>query len=106
MDPAVLERLWDVPLQQYAVAALKIANKDGEVVKLDFTGRPGQIKLADAIERQKALGRPVRIVLVKSRQFGGSTAVQAEMNKRATTRARRKILTVAHRLDTSESLFG
>jgi hypothetical protein len=74
MDPAVLERLRDVPLREYAVAALKIVDKDGELVPLDFTGRPGQIKLAEAIERQKALGRPVRIVLVKSRQFGGSTA--------------------------------
>lgn len=106
MDPAVLERLRDVPLREYSVAALKIVNKDGELVPLDCTGRPGQIKLSEAIERQKAAGLPVRIVLVKSRQFGGSTLVQGEMNKRATTTARRKILTVAHRLDTAENLFG
>lgn len=106
MDPAVLERLRDVPLRDYAVAALKIVNKDGELVSLDCTGRPGQIKLAEAIERQKAAGLPVRIVLVKSRQFGGSTLVQGEMNKRGTTTARRKILTVAHRLDTAESIFS
>ena len=79
MDPAVLERLWDVPLRDYAVAALKIVDKDGELVTLDCTGRPGQIKLSEAIERQKAAGRPVRIILVKSRQFGGSTLVQAEL---------------------------
>lgn len=106
MDPAVLERLRHVPLRDYAVRALKIVDKDGELVPLDFTGRPGQIKLAEAIERQKAAGVPVRIVLVKSRQFGGSTAVQGELNKKATTIPRRKILTVAHRLDTAESLFA
>ena len=106
MDPAVLERLQGVSLGDYAVAALKIVDKGGEVVPLDFTGRPGQIKLAAAIESQKAQGLPVRIVLVKSRQFGGSTAVQAEMIKRATSAARRRILTVAHRLDTAESLFA
>jgi hypothetical protein len=105
MDPAVLERLRDVPLREYAVAALKIVDKNGELVPLDCTGRPGQIKLGEAFERQKAQGRPVRIVLVKSRQFGGSTLVQADMQKRANTTARRKILTVAHRLDTAESLF-
>lgn len=105
MDPAVLERLRSVPLREYAAAALKIVTKDGELAPLDMTGRPGQIKLAEAIERQKAAGLPVRIVLVKSRQFGGSTGVQAEMNKRAVTTGRRKILTVAHRLDTAESLF-
>jgi hypothetical protein len=106
MDPAVLERLQGVPLPEYSVAALKIVDKGGEVVPLDFTGRPGQLKLAAAIESQKAQGLPVRVVLVKSRQFGGSTAVQAEMTKRATTTARRRILTVAHRLDTAESLFA
>lgn len=105
MDPAVLERLQGVHLRDYAVAALKIADKDGNVVPLDFDGRPGQIKLADAIESQKAQGLPVRIILVKSRQFGGSTAVQAYMTKTATTTSRRRILTVAHRLDTAESLF-
>lgn len=106
MDPAVLEQLQHVPLRDYAVRALKIVDKDGELVALDFDGRPGQIKLAEAIERQKAAGLPVRIVLVKSRQFGGSTAIQGEMNKRGTTTQRRKILTVAHRLDTAESLFA
>lgn len=106
MDPAVLERLADVPQPEYAVAALKIVNKDGELVPLDCQGRPGQIKLSEAVERQKAQGLPVRIILVKSRQFGGSTWIQGEMNKRATTRRRRKILTVAHRLDTAESLFA
>lgn len=106
MDPAVLERLQDVSYRDYAVAALKIADKGGQVVALDFTGRPGQIKLAEAIALQEAQGLPVRIVLVKSRQFGGSTGVQGYMTKKATTTARRRILTVAHRLDTAESLFA
>jgi hypothetical protein len=105
MDPAVLERLWDVPLQQYAVAALKIVDKDGELVPLDVTARPGQARLSEAIEAQKAQGLPVRIILVKSRQFGGSTLIQAEMMKRACTMPRRKILTVAQKLETAESLF-
>lgn len=106
MDPAVLEQLQGVPLSEYANAALKIMPKYGQdLVPLDFSGRPGQIKLAEAVERQKAEGRPVRIVLVKSRQFGGSTAIQAEMQKRANTTPRRKILTVAHILDTAENLF-
>ena len=56
MDPAVLERLDAVPLREYARAALKIVNKDGEVVPLDFTGRPGQLKLAE-FERLAPPGR-------------------------------------------------
>jgi hypothetical protein len=106
MDPAVLERLRDVPLRDYAVAALKIVDKNGDVVPLDLAGRPGQIKLDAAITRQQDAGLPVRIILVKSRQFGGSTLIQARQFKRAATTPRRKILTVAQKMATAESLFG
>jgi hypothetical protein len=106
MDPAVLERLRDVPQDEFARAALKIVPKGGDkVVPLECRGRPGQEKLNEAIERQKAEGLPVRVVLVKSRQFGGSTWIIGELLKRATTTGRRKILLCAHRLDTAESLF-
>ena len=77
---AFLERLRDVPQPEYAKAALKIVPKGGsDVIPLDLTGRPGQIKLNEAIERQKAAEQPVRIVLVKSRQFGGSTWIMGEL---------------------------
>lgn len=106
MDPAVLERLRHVPQREYARKALKIVDKAGELVPLDPSGRPGQIRLAEAVERQEREGRPVRIILVKSRQFGGSTWIQGELVKRATTSPRRKILTVAQRLETAESLHA
>lgn len=106
MDPAVLERLATVPLREYGKRALKIANKDGDIVPLDMEGRPGQIKLVEAIERQEKAGMPVRIILVKSRQFGGSTGIQAYLFKKATTRQRRRILTVAQRMKTAGHLFG
>jgi hypothetical protein len=106
MDPAVLERLRGVPLPVFAKEALKIANKDGEVVPLDIAQRPGQIKLAAAIKRQEDAGVAVRIILVKSRQFGGSTLIQAYLGKKAVTTARRRMLTVAQKLRTAEGLFG
>jgi hypothetical protein len=106
MDPAVLERLRGVPLPVFAKEALKIANKDGEVVPLDIAARPGQIKLAAAIKRQEDAGVAVRIILVKSRQFGGSTLIQAYLGKKAVTTARRRMLTVAQKLRTAEGLFG
>jgi hypothetical protein len=106
VDPAVLERLRLVPQREYALAALKIANKDGEIVPLDCAGRPGQQRLDDAIARQQAAGLPVRIILVKSRQFGGSTWIQGYMFKRAATTPKRRVLTVAQKLETAESLFG
>lgn len=105
MDPAVLERLRDVPQPEYARQALKIIAKSRELVPLDCDTRPGQRKLADAIAAQEAANLPVRIVLVKSRRFGGSTWIQGEMMKRACTSPRRRILTVAHRMKTAEGLF-
>jgi hypothetical protein len=95
-----------VPQREYALAALKIANKDGEIVPLDCAGRPGQQRLDDAIARQQLAGLPVRIILVKSRQFGGSTWIQGYMFKQAVTRQRRRVLTVAQKMKTAESLFG
>lgn len=106
MDPAVLERLRDIPQREFARIALKIADKDGQIVPLNPTGRPGQERLAEAVERQKTAGQPVRIILVKSRQFGGSTWIQGEMLKRAITTPRRRVLTVAQKLETAESLFA
>jgi hypothetical protein len=94
-----------VPQREYALAALKIANKDGEIVPLDCAGRPGQQRLDDAIARQQLAGLPVRIILVKSRQFGGSTWIQGYMFKRVTTKERRNILTLAQKKKTSGSLF-
>jgi hypothetical protein len=106
MDPAVLERLRHVPQEEYARRALKIVDKDGEITPLDCAKRPGQKRLAEAVQRQIEQDRPVRIILVKSRQFGGSTWIQGELMKRATTTPRRKILTVAQKLETAESLFA
>lgn len=106
MDPAVLEQLAEVPTEEYARAALKIVAKNRQLVPLEAETRPGQVKLAAAIAKQQAEGKPVRIVLVKSRRFGGSTWIQGEMMKRACTSQRRRILTVAHRMDTAEGLFA
>jgi hypothetical protein len=106
VDEALLERLRGVSQEHFARTALKIHDKDGETVALDCTHRPGQAKLNEAIIAQEKAELPVRIILVKSRQFGGSTWIQGYMVKKAVTRRRRRILTVAQKMDTSASLFG
>lgn len=105
-DPALLEKLRDVPTAVLAPQLLKIVNKDGDVVPLDPRGRPGQQKFAALVQQMEEADQPVRIILVKSRQWGGSTWIQGELQKRAITRPRRNILVVAQDMDTSGYLFG
>lgn len=106
MDTLVLKRLQEVPQDRFAREVLTITNKDGDVVPLDCTGRPGQQRLQEVISYQESNGRPVRIILVKSRQFGGSTWIQGYLLRKAITQHNRRILVVAQKMATSESLFN
>ena len=100
-----LAELRGVPQRAFAAECLKIVNKDGELVPLDATGRPGQERLARVVAEQEAAGKPVRVIIVKSRQTGCSTWIAGEMIKRAVTTPYRRILIVAHKMDTAGSLF-
>lgn len=66
----------------------------------------GQRKLADVILRQEAKRRPVRVVLLKSRQFGGSTVIQSWLFRRATTRPNQSFLTIGGDAENAKHLQG
>src|ERR1043166_9477032 len=53
----------------FASTTLRINDKYGNVVPLLYNR--GQKKIRDAIESQRLAGKPVRIALLKARQFGG-----------------------------------
>lgn len=59
----------------YCEKNLRITNKQGELVKL----RPNfaQRKLVDAVMKDLAHGRPVRYIVLKARQMGLSTIIEA-----------------------------
>jgi hypothetical protein len=98
----VLHRLrHDTPF--YAEHCLKIVNERGELVPMRF--RPAQRKVYRAAAVQRAAGRPVRLLILKSRRVGVSVSVQAGLFHRATTTANRRGLTVAHDTDTAGELF-
>lgn len=87
----------------YARHCLKVVNEHGELVPFIF--RKAQLKLDRALEAQRAAGRPMRAIVLKSRKVGISTAVQARIFKDATLEPNCKALVVAQDTDTAGELF-
>jgi hypothetical protein len=66
----------------------------------------GQRMLLHAINEQRDAGRPVRVVLLKARQFGGSTLTQALLFLDSLLCSGRESWIVAHNLESSRALFS
>ena len=81
---------------------LRIVDKNANLVPLNFNN--GQKKINAAIEKQKIAGKPVRIALLKARQFGGSTEFEAEVFKESVLRPMRQSMIIAHDLDSARHL--
>ncbi len=63
----------------WAYKCIKIKPKEGGGADIPFLLNAPQRKLAGEFERMREEGMPIRIVLVKARQWGGSTATQIYM---------------------------
>ena len=62
----------------FAYAYARIKNKEGGD-DIPFKLRPPQIKLTTRFETQRLAGKPIRVILLKARQWGGSTCTQIYM---------------------------
>lgn len=86
----------DFPL--YAEECLKIVNKRRELVP--FALNEPQLELEERVRvEQTEQGKPIRVIILKSRQIGFSTWSQGKLIQRATRKPNRNALVVA--LDTS-----
>lgn len=83
---------------------LQIQDKAGALRPLIFN--PLQLRLVAEIRRQQAAGLPVRIIILKARQIGFSTAVAALFYQRAATVANTNAMIVAHKADASANIFN
>jgi hypothetical protein len=63
----------------YAYLYARIKNKDGGE-DIPFLLRPAQVKLTKRMEAQRLKGKPIRIILLKARQWGGSTCTEIYMS--------------------------
>ena len=89
---------------QYIESYLKIQDKAGRLIPLIFN--PLQRRLWAEIQRQQAAGQPVRIIILKARQIGFSTAVAALFYQRAATVEGTHAMIVAHKADASANIFA
>lgn len=87
----------------YARHAIKIRTKDNDVRPMIFNAP--QNKLHEAIEKQYQETGKVRIIILKARQQGFSTYVQGRNYWKLSQSTARKGLVVAHKNDSSRTLF-
>lgn len=89
---------------RYCKANLKIKNKAGEIVPLDL--KPIQRIILDLVLDDIANNRPIRYIILKARQEGVSTLVEALIYWWTATHKNIKSKIVAHDQETAEQLYA
>lgn len=89
-----------------AINRLSIVRKDLQVVRLQRSINWAQVGVLDAVHDQINARRPIRIIVLKARQLGISTLIEALMFLFAMMMQRMRGLVVSHELDSSEHLLG
>ena len=97
-----LLELLDDPLT-FIENTLQVQSKVGQVVPLVFN--KAQLKLYAEIERQRKAGKPIRLIILKARQMGFSTATAAIFYQLIATTHNFSAMIVAHKADASTAIF-
>jgi len=87
----------------YAQKALKIRTKDGDIVNLRLN--EAQRRLLEMVNAQLRSEGKVRVIILKARQMGLSTAVGAFMYWWTSQRRAQKAMVVTHHADSTKALF-
>lgn len=88
----------------YVEHFITIRTKSGELTKLQM--KPAQERLYEIMREEHEAGKPVRIVILKARQLGFSTLIEALFFQDAATRAMTRTYIVAHVEDATAHLFA
>lgn len=94
----------NAPFREYASRAIKIEDERGKIVP--FHINEAQQVVDEEIERQRAAGRPIRVLILKGRQQGMSTYCQARLAWRAFRKPGARCVTVGHALGAVHELYG
>ncbi len=89
---------------QYIERFLKIKTKDNKIKKLNLN--QSQKKLYDTVKREHEKGKPVRIIILKARQMGFSTATEALIFHSTVTRENVNSQITAHTGESTSNLFN
>ena len=87
----------------YAANALQIRTKTVEIVPLQLN--EAQRRLIDAVNAQWAAEGKVRVIILKARQMGLSTAVGGWLYYRASQHRAQKALVMTHKAESTAALF-
>ena len=90
--------------KKYIEEYVKIRNKKSKIIPLKFN-EPQQ-KYYEVIKKLKQQGIPVRIIILKARQLGFSTATEAILFKETVTKSNINTAIVAHKEDSTTNLFN
>jgi len=102
-DPQLIfERFQDHPT--FCRESLKLESETGIVVPMEIW--PAQARLNEAIQKQRSVGKPVRIVYLKSRRVGVSAATAAQFFHRTAFQSGQHCAVIAHDEQTANNLFG
>lgn len=94
-----------LPFPEYAKRCLKIRTKVDGIQP--FILNAGQLRLHEHSEAQMEARGFVRTILLKARQWGGSTYIQGRAYRKVTSGSRgTKAFIMTHRLDTTAAIFN
>ena len=82
---------------------LKIRTKEGDIVPLK--PKPAQVKLLNTIEKLEKEKKPVRVIILKARQVGFSTYVEALAYNKTATNKNYNSYIIAHEEQASQNLY-
>lgn len=94
----------NINTKKYVENFIKIRNKEGKMVNL-ILNRP-QMKLYNIIKKCKEEKKPVRIIILKARQMGFSTATEAILFKDTVTKFNRRTGIITHLDTATTNLFN
>ena len=103
VDPAKVNQLLERDFAYYVSRVVKIQTKDGGI--RPFLLNDSQKYLHQRLEAQKARQGYIRALLLKCRQWGGSTYTEARGYSLTSRRENQTGLVMAHRDDASTNLF-
>ena len=92
-----------VSARRFIEKNLYIRTKEAKIVPLKLN--PAQLRLYEALERQRKAKKPMRVIILKARQLGFSTLAEALIFQRTATKKNVNSLIVAHREDSTANLF-
>ncbi len=88
----------------YIEEYIKIRDKSGRIIDLKLN--QGQLKLYEAIKKQRKEGKPVRIIILKARQIGFSTLTEAIIFKETATKFNINSGIITHKEEATTNLFN